>query len=113
MKEIDVLIVGQGLAGTWLSWWLEQAGLSYLVLDHEDPSSASRHAAGLINPVTGRRLVKTWMIDELMPFSWKAYQDMGVFFQKNFISRTKIVDFFPTVKMLQAFQKRYAEDCAY
>ena len=113
MKEIDVLIVGQGLAGTWLSWWLERAGLSYLVMDNEDPSSASRHAAGLINPVTGRRLVKTWMIDELMPFSWKAYQDMGVFFQKNFISRTKIVDFFPTVQMLQAFQKRYAEDSAY
>ncbi|HEY4155832.1 MAG TPA: FAD-dependent oxidoreductase [Puia sp.] len=113
MKEIDALIVGQGLAGTWLSWWLEQGGLSYRILDDADPLSASRHAAGLINPVTGRRLVKTWMIDELMPFAWKCYSEMGSFLKTDLISETTVVDFFPTVQMLQAFQKRCAEEESY
>lgn len=113
MEEMDVLVIGQGLAGTWLSWWLEQAGLSYKVLDDADPSAASIHAAGLINPVTGRRLVKTWMIDELMPFAWKAYQIMGSFLQSDLITETAVIDFFPTVQMLQSFQKRYAEDSSY
>jgi glycine/D-amino acid oxidase-like deaminating enzyme len=113
MEETEVLVVGQGLAGTWLSWWLEQEGISYRVIDNADPSGASRHAAGLINPVTGRRLVTTWMIDELMPFSWKAYQSMGSFLQSELITETSVIDFFPTVQMLQAFQKRYAEDSPY
>lgn len=110
MEEAEVLIIGQGLAGSWLSWWLERAGLSYRVVDDADPLSASRHAAGLINPVTGRRMVKTWMIDELMPFAWKAYHEMGQFLQTDLISETSVIDFFPTVQMLQAFQKRYTED---
>ncbi len=78
MQETDVLIVGQGLAGTWLSWWLEQAGISCRVMDDADPGSASKYAAGLINPVTGRRMVKTWMIEELMPFAWKVVQRYGI-----------------------------------
>lgn len=113
MQETDVLIVGQGLAGSWLSWWLEQAGVSCLVVDDADPASASRYAAGLINPVTGRRMVKTWMIEKLMPFAWKSYSDMGSFLQTDLISETAVVDFFPTVQMLQAFQKKYEEDPAY
>lgn len=110
MEEADVLIIGQGLAGSWLSWWLERAGLSYRVIDDADPLSASRHAAGVINPVTGRRMVKTWMIDELMPFAWKAYREMGQFLQTDLISETSVIDFFPTVQMLQSFQKRYSEE---
>jgi glycine/D-amino acid oxidase-like deaminating enzyme len=113
MEETDVLIVGQGLAGTWLSWWLHQSGLRFKVLDQSDPGSASNRAAGLINPVTGRRLVTTWMIDELMPFSFEAYLDIGKFLGESFIDQTKLVDFFPSVQMLQAFQKRFAEDPSY
>jgi glycine/D-amino acid oxidase-like deaminating enzyme len=113
MEETDVLIVGQGLAGTWLSWWLEKAGISYTIIDDPATASASRFAAGLINPVTGRRLVKTWMIEELMPFAWKAYREMGSFLQTDLISETTVIDFFPTVQMLEAFRKRYSEDTAY
>lgn len=113
MQETDVLIIGQGLAGTWLSWWLEKAGLSYVLIDDPGTASASRFAAGLINPVTGRRLVKTWMIGELMPFAWKAYHEMGTSLQTDLIAETSVIDFFPTVQMLQAFQKRYTEDSTY
>ncbi len=72
-QQIDILIIGQGICGTFLSRELERAGVAHLVLDDKRPHSASRAAAGLINPVTGRRIVTTWMIDELMAFATEAY----------------------------------------
>jgi glycine/D-amino acid oxidase-like deaminating enzyme len=113
MEKTDVLIVGQGLAGTWLSWWLHQAGISFKIIDRTDPDSASRRAAGLINPVTGRRMVTTWMIDELMPFAVNAYKTLGKFLNESLIVQTSVIDFFPSVQMLQAFQKRFEDDPAY
>ncbi len=109
----EVLIVGQGLAGTWLSWWLHQAGIPFKLIDEPDPNGASIRAAGLINPVTGRRMVTTWMIDELMPFASRAYRGIGKYLNETFIEKTSVIDFFPSVQMLQAFQKRYEEDGGY
>ncbi len=113
MEDVDVLIVGQGLSGTWLGYWLQKAGIIFKTIDHINPDSASRRAAGLINPVTGRRLVTTWMIDELLPFAKIAYHEIGVFLDEIFINETSVIDFFPSVQMLQAFQKRFEEDPAF
>jgi glycine/D-amino acid oxidase-like deaminating enzyme len=113
MEVVDTLIVGQGLAGTWLAWWLQKAGVSFKIIDQTGKDNASIRAAGLINPVTGRRLVTTWMIDELMPFAFHAYQEIGEFLNEGLIKETSVIDFFPSVQMLQAFQKRYEEDPAY
>jgi glycine/D-amino acid oxidase-like deaminating enzyme len=113
MEKVEVLIVGQGLAGTWLGYWLQKAGITFKTIDHINPDSASRRAAGLINPVTGRRLVTTWMIDELMPFAKNAYQEIGNYLGEIFIDESSVIDFFPSVQILQAFQKRFAEDPAY
>src|SRR5580698_9302916 len=99
MTRVDVLVVGQGICGTSLSRELDRAGLTYIVIDEERPDSASRAAAGLINPVTGRRFVKTWMIDELLPFVQEAY-DPGL------LKPVQVVDFFPTAQMRLAFAKR-------
>jgi glycine/D-amino acid oxidase-like deaminating enzyme len=113
MEEVQVLIVGQGLAGTWLSWWMYKAGIPFKLIDQPNPDGASLRAAGLINPVTGRRLVTTWMIEELMPFAANAYREAGNFLNESFIDETSVIDFFSSVQMLQAFQKRFEEDPAY
>jgi glycine/D-amino acid oxidase-like deaminating enzyme len=60
--------MAQGISGTMLSWFLHKAGKSFIVIDEGNSNTASKVAAGIINPVTGRRFVYTWMIDELMPF---------------------------------------------
>ncbi len=75
--QVDYLIIGQGIAGTFLSYYLEKENRSFFVIDNNKPSAASRIAAGIINPVTGRRLVKTWMIDELLPFIHREYNELG------------------------------------
>ncbi|EMR04553.1 NAD(P)/FAD-dependent oxidoreductase [Cesiribacter andamanensis] len=72
--KVDVLLIGQGLAGTLLSYQLRQRGLSVLVLDQPQLTASSRIAAGLYNPITGRQMVKTWWADRLFPLVEQAYQ---------------------------------------
>ena len=112
-QQTDVLIIGQGICGTFLSWELERAGVPHLVIDEERPETASRAAAGLINPVTGRRVVKTWMIDELLPFIRMAYSQIGATLGGSFLEPAKVVDFFPTPQMRIAFLDRYKDDPEY
>ncbi|MBX2877020.1 MAG: FAD-binding oxidoreductase [Saprospiraceae bacterium] len=71
---IDYLIVGQGIAGTLMGYFLQKAGKQIHVVDNDSPRSSSKHAAGIINPVTGRRFVKSWRIEDLMPFAHRTYQ---------------------------------------
>lgn len=110
--QTDVLIIGQGICGTFLSWWLEQAGVSFMVIDEQRPLTASKAAAGLINPVTGRRLVTTWMIDELLPFAQTAYRQIGDDLGISCMKQVGVVDFFPTAQMRLAFLKRCEEEAS-
>ncbi len=71
----DVLILGQGLAGSTLAWRLAERGVSAAVIDRGGVDgvghpSASRVAAGLITPVTGKRLTVADDFDEL----WRSAQ---------------------------------------
>ena len=70
----DILIVGQGVAGTLLGWEMERAGLSFTVADRGHPGAASMVAAGIINPITGRRLVKSWRYESLFPMARDSYR---------------------------------------
>jgi glycine/D-amino acid oxidase-like deaminating enzyme len=61
-------IIGQGLAGSVLAYMLMQEGQNVQIIDAENIPSSSKVAAGLYNPVTGRKLVKTWLADKIFPF---------------------------------------------
>ncbi len=111
--NIDFLIIGQGISGSFLCHELTKAGSSFIVIDEFNPFSASRVASGIINPITGRRIVKTWMIDELMPFAWDAYKNLGKILGVKCIIETENVDFFPTPQMRLAFLDRLREDPQY
>jgi glycine/D-amino acid oxidase-like deaminating enzyme len=71
--HVEFLIIGQGVSGTFLSYYLHKEKRSFIVIDDGDGSSPSRIAAGIINPVTGRRMVTVWMADQVLPFAWDAY----------------------------------------
>ena len=68
LTAFDFIVVGQGLAGTALAWSLRWSGARVLVVDRDIAITSSKIAAGLITPITGQRLVKTWRFDEL----WSA-----------------------------------------
>jgi glycine/D-amino acid oxidase-like deaminating enzyme len=107
---VEFLIIGQGISGTWLSYYLQKEKRSFLVIDNDQPNSASRIAAGIINPVTGRRIVKTWMIDELFSFLVPAYKELGNELGITAIEQKNLVDFHPTPQMRLAFDERVKEN---
>lgn len=76
VMHANILIVGQGLAGTLLAWELERAGLAFEIADAGHGRAASRVAAGIINPITGRRIVKSWRVDTLLPLARETYRAM-------------------------------------
>lgn len=74
--SIDYLIVGQGLAGTILGFRLIQAGKSIKIIDPDNYSTSSKVAAGIYNPITGKRMVKSWKVDTLYPEITKFYTEI-------------------------------------
>ncbi|MGD9489491.1 MAG: NAD(P)/FAD-dependent oxidoreductase [Calditrichaceae bacterium] len=94
VNKHNYIIVGQGLAGSLLAYSLRQAGKSVLIVDSFKPNSSSRVAAGLINPVTGRRMVKTWQSDTLLPFAEKTYLELEGYFKKPFFFKMNIARLF-------------------
>ena len=111
--KYDYLIIGQGICGTWLSYYLLCENKSVFVIDDSDKSAASKIASGLINPVTGRRVVTTWMADELLPFVWNEYNAISKKFDQQFIQQKNIIAFPSAPNLLQAFEKRKQQGNSY
>jgi len=107
--QVEFLIIGQGISGTFLSYYLHKEKKSFLVIDNNDNNSPSRIAAGIINPVTGRRMVTVWMADEVLPFARGAYDEIGNDLNISAISQKNIIDFFPNPFMRENFLKRLDE----
>lgn len=63
----DYLIIGHGLAGAILSQRLLERGENIMVIDQPQANQSSVIAAGLFNPITGRKMFKTWQADQLFP----------------------------------------------
>ena len=53
------------------------------------------------------------MINELIPFSQRAYAELGAELNISTIEQNNIIDFFPTPQMKLAFHQRYKEDQEY
>lgn len=109
VDNLRVLIVGQGLAGTLLSWHLIKNGVDVVVADDNTDYSASRIAGGLINPVTGKRLVKTWMIDELLPEAMNTYRHLEDELGIGIVTETTILDFHRTYEEAAIFKEKQAD----
>jgi glycine/D-amino acid oxidase-like deaminating enzyme len=67
------LIIGQGIAGSVLAWSLRWEDKTVHVLDRGRKITASRIAAGLITPFTGRRLSKAGNFDESLTVAKEFY----------------------------------------
>lgn len=112
-QQSEIIIVGQGICGTLLSHYLHKAGINFVVYDEPKPNTASKIASGVINPVTGRRIVRTWMIEEVMPFAVEAYKALEQELNVKLITKTNILDFHPTPQMQLAFEERLPQEIDY
>jgi glycine/D-amino acid oxidase-like deaminating enzyme len=70
------LIIGAGLAGCLLAWRLNRSGARVRLIGSSALPSAFRVAAGVINPVTGRWMTKSWNFDALFPVAEATYREI-------------------------------------
>lgn len=107
--DTDYIIVGQGICGTLLSYLLMKAGKKVMVIDEANPFSAGRVASGLINPVTGMRVVQSWMIDELLPVANTLYTELEQELGISIIMPYNLLEFHTTPQQRDTYKERYQQ----
>lgn len=103
---LDVLIVGQGLAGSLLGWELLHLGAKIQVVDGRLEHAAFPVAAGILNPVTGKRIVKTWEVDRLLPPAKQTYRTLGKAFGEPFFEEKEILRLFKSEAEQQLWEEK-------
>ncbi|MDQ6994444.1 MAG: FAD-dependent oxidoreductase [Mariprofundaceae bacterium] len=105
-ESLDTLVVGGGLAGSILTWKLMQQGVrTHIVFDPKIPS-ASHVAAGLMNPVTGQRLVLQEHAKTLLETSKSFYQSLEEYFHTSFYFEKPMLRYLRNQKEEMAWKKR-------
>ncbi len=87
---LDYLIIGQGIAGSLLSYELLKTTDNILVIDKENPNASSLVAAGICNPITGKYLKKAWLVDNFFSQLLITYQDLENILGINFLRKMAI-----------------------
>lgn len=75
MKHVDYILVGYGVAGAALALQLRKHGQKVMIFDTPHEHQASRVAAGLFNPITGKVMQKTWNAEKLFPYLHEFYRE--------------------------------------
>lgn len=71
---MNVLIIGQGIAGSLLAFELDQRGHHVCIIQEPNTISTSQIAAGIINPITGHRLVPTFAFQKFYTQAKQTYK---------------------------------------
>jgi len=109
MTDYDYLILGHGIAGATLAWELRRRGRSVLVLDAPQPNSASNVAAGLMNPIAGKRFALAWRADELLSAASDMYCEMEAHFAEQFLVDLPIWKLFSSIAEQNTMLARSAD----
>ena len=103
------LIVGQGVAGTVLAHHFLQANIPFQIWDSPIHFNSSYAAGGIFNPVTGRKLEKTWLADELFDYLFPFYQQLEKTLNASFFYPMPLFRPFANAEMKQWLLDRKSE----
>jgi glycine oxidase len=105
MEQKDYLIIGQGIAGTILSYQLHKLGIRFKVIDDPQFSRSSRIAAGLANPVVLKR--QKWVKGaELFTENLsRFYQEMEKDLKTNFFHPLPLYHLFQSIGEINDWQQ--------
>lgn len=87
----DVLIVGQGIAGSLLAWQMLKDNKKIFIIDNAHHASSTKVSGGLLNPLTGQRLVITPQYDVFYAHANSIYNALAATFGKVFITPKPII----------------------
>lgn len=103
------IVVGQGIAGSVIAWKLDQMGLDVTLIDEGGIESCSQIAAGVLNPITGKRLVKKKQVELSLPLAITFYKSVQQALKASFFYDWEIIRLIQTDLDLQLFERRFAQ----
>ena len=99
MKEkLDYIVIGQGIAGTTIAWWLNFNKKQFYILNDEKKNTSSSAALGIYNPITGRNSVKTWNAEILFKELEKFYSKVEKKIKKKILYKKNIYRPYKNIK---------------
>lgn len=106
VKTNDFAIVGGGVAGCLLVFELLRKGYSVVLFDDHCSVGSSAVAAGIINPITGRKFVKSWKIDKLLDHAIHMYSSFEKEFNLKLLHKHNLVRGLKTIGMQNDWSAR-------
>lgn len=100
------VIIGGGIAGTTLALQCLRNDIPVELYHVPLSGEASGLSSGLINPITGRRYVKSWMIDDFLSAAGSFYIWSENWVGKQFYFPVEITRFITNDEALNAWNKR-------
>jgi glycine/D-amino acid oxidase-like deaminating enzyme len=107
--DFDYLIVGHGIGGLAVSWHLQNAGRTFRIINSSSAPNSSRVAAGILNPLTGKKLVKTWLADDLFPYAYAFYENLEKVLDAKFLHRNSVYRPFRSLAEQNTYMAQTAE----
>ena len=108
MKKVDVIVVGQGIAGTLLAHDLIEARQSVAIIDVNLKASATRVAAGLINPVGMKRCIPSHNAHHYFPKSIERYREIEQKLGVDFLELKPILRLFANQEVKHDWQIKFS-----
>ncbi|TDE11407.1 FAD-binding oxidoreductase [Dyadobacter psychrotolerans] len=109
MPDFDYLIVGHGIGGASIAWHLQKAGKTFKIAGDSTAPSSSLVAAGIFNPLTGKKLVKTWLADDLFPFATSFYSELESKLEAKFLYKTSVYRPYRSIEEQNTYLAQSAE----
>ncbi|HMT29757.1 MAG TPA: FAD-dependent oxidoreductase [Bacteroidia bacterium] len=106
---MNVLIVGQGYAGSMLAWFLLKNGVDVTVADRNDLDGSTRVSAGIMLPITGRRLAKTQNADKIIPYAKNFYREIESATGVTFFTEKDVLQIFNSISNKNEWYSRSAD----
>lgn len=103
------LVVGQGIAGTVLARTLMRRGVVVRIADAGYSYQSSGAAAGIINPVTGKRFVKSWGFETFYPVARSFYRELETEWQCSIWHEQPILRLLETAQQTNDWAARMAD----
>ena len=106
-SKIDLLIIGQGLAGSLVAFQALRNNCSILVLDNAHKHSSTKQAAGMMTPIKGKRLTLNTSAQHIAE-TVATYQDIETHLNTHFLHARKTIKLVKNEEENAYFQKRLA-----
>ncbi len=102
----EIIIAGHGLAGCVLAMTCYRRKIPFRLIGHAQTGEASMASSGLIAPITGRRYVKAWRVDEFVPKALDFYRWSESLLGSTYFFPIEIVRFLTHPESKKAWYRR-------